>query len=55
MCPNNDYPSQEHLPSSGEQSIPEIEADQTIAPRPEEEIADALRAKPDVEDHSHLE
>jgi len=35
-----------------ESSIPELEADQTIAPRPEEEIADALRADPDVEDHS---
>jgi hypothetical protein len=52
VCPNSEYPSQEHLPRSGEQSVPEIEVDQTIAPRPEEEIADVLRAKPDVEDHS---
>ena len=41
-----------HIPSADESSIPELEIDQTIAPRPEEEIADVLRAKPDVEDHS---
>ena len=34
-----------------EPSIPELELDETIAPRPEEEIADLLRAEPDVEDH----
>jgi|GEM_PF-1096484 len=33
-------------------TVPEIEADESIAPRPEEEIADALRAEPDVADHS---
>ena len=44
--------AQEHIPSPGEPTVPELEADQTIAPRPEEEIADALRAKPDVEDHT---
>ena len=32
--------------------IPEIEFDQNVAPRPEEEIADVARAVPDVEDHS---
>jgi hypothetical protein len=32
--------------------VPQIEDDQTIAPRPEEEIADELRATPDVADHS---
>ena len=31
--------------------IPEIEFDQNVAPRPEEEIADVARAVPDVEDH----
>ena len=41
-----------HIPSADESSVPELEVDQTIAPRPEEEIADVLRAKPDVEDHS---
>jgi hypothetical protein len=42
----------EHIPDPDEPTIPELEADQTIAPRPEEEVADVLRAKPDVEDHS---
>jgi hypothetical protein len=41
-----------HVPSPEEPSIPELEDDQTIAPRPEEDIADALRATPDVADHS---
>lgn len=45
----------EHVPGPGEPSIPELEADQTVAPRPEEEIADLLRAAPDVEDHSQRE
>lgn len=35
-----------------EPTIPELEADESIAPRPEEEIADVLRAEPDVADHS---
>lgn len=42
----------EHIPGPDEPSIPELELDETIAPRPEEEIADVLRAKPDFEDHS---
>jgi hypothetical protein len=41
-----------HIPSPDEATVPEIEVDQTIAPRPEEEMADALRAILDVEDHS---
>lgn len=40
------------VPSADEFSVPTLEVDQTLAPRPEEEIADVLRAKPDVEDHS---
>jgi len=43
----------EHVPEPDEQTIPELEADENIAPRPEEDIADVLRAKPDTEDHSH--
>ena len=43
---------QNHIPSADEPSVPELEVDQTVAPRPEEEIADVLRAQPDVEDHS---
>jgi hypothetical protein len=49
---HNQYSSEEHIPASRESTVPELEADQTVAPRPEEEIADVLRAKPDVEDHS---
>lgn len=41
-----------HIPAADEPSIPELEADETIAPRPEEAIADVLRAEPDLEDHS---
>lgn len=40
-----------HVPAPGEPSVPEIEVDETIPPRPEEEVADVLRAKPEVEDH----
>ncbi|KQQ93677.1 hypothetical protein ASF62_05560 [Leifsonia sp. Leaf325] len=41
-----------HIPSADESNFPELEADETIPPRPEEEIADVLRAEPDLEDHS---
>ncbi len=41
-----------HIPGPDESSVPELEDDQTVAPRPEEEIADVVRAEPDVEDHS---
>ncbi|ROR66611.1 hypothetical protein EDD26_2003 [Agrococcus jenensis] len=44
----DEHAAQHHVPSPGEPSIPELEADQTEAPRPEEEIADALRAEPDA-------
>ncbi|WP_314505983.1 AAA family ATPase [uncultured Microbacterium sp.] len=37
-----------HVPSPGEPSVPQIEVDETIPPRPEEEIADVLRAEPDT-------
>ena len=40
-----------HIPQPNEASVPELEADQNDAPRPEEEIADVLRAEPDVGDH----
>ena len=49
---DNEHSAQPHVPGPDEPSVPELEADQTVAPRPEEEIADALRATPDVEDHS---
>jgi hypothetical protein len=42
----------DHIPTPDEPSVPELELDETIAPRPEEEIADVLRTKPDLEDRS---
>jgi hypothetical protein len=44
--------SEGHIPGPDEPSVPELEVDETIPPRPEEEAADVARAKPDVEDHS---
>lgn len=41
----------QHVPAPDEPTVPELEDDETIAPRPEEEIADVLRAEPDVTDH----
>lgn len=52
MTEHNEHHSPEHIPGPGEPSIPELEEDETIAPRPEEELADALRAEPDTADHS---
>lgn len=52
MTDNDERPSHEHIPAPGEPTVPELEEDETIAPRPEEEIADLLRAEPDVKDHS---
>jgi hypothetical protein len=49
---HSDHPQEHHVPADGAVSVPEIEEDESIAPRPEEEIADRLRAEPDVEDHS---
>lgn len=45
----------EHIPAPDESSVPELELDETIAPRPEEEIADVLRAEPDLEEHGGLD
>ncbi len=52
MSPENEHLSPKHVPNPDEPTIPELEEDENIAPRPEEEIADILRAEPDVEDHS---
>ena len=49
----DDHSSDRHVPAPGEPSIPELEEDETIAPRPEEEVADRVRAVPDTADHSH--
>ncbi len=48
---HNEHAAEGHVPGPEEHTVPEVEVDQTMAPRPEEEIADVLRAKPDVEDH----
>ena len=49
---HEEHSPHEHIPGPDEPTVPELEEDETIPPRPEEEIADLLRAKPDVEDHS---
>ncbi|WP_181397228.1 hypothetical protein [Cryobacterium arcticum] len=49
MSDNHAESTPSHVPNPDEPSIPELEDDQTIAPRPEEEIADALRAQPDAD------
>lgn len=51
MPPHNDHSAPRHIPRPDEPTIPELEVDETIAPRPEEEIADLARAEPDVTDH----
>ena len=51
MPRHNEHSSQERIPSPDGPTVPELEVDETVAPRPEEEIADALRAEADVEDH----
>jgi hypothetical protein len=48
----NENSTPQHVPAPDESTVPELEADQTIPPRPEEALADVLRAEPDVEDHS---
>lgn len=52
MNSHEDQPHREHIPGPSEPTVPELELDETVAPRPEEEVADLLRAEPDVEDHS---
>lgn len=52
MSLHDERPAHDHVPDADEPSIPELEEDENVAPRPEEEIADLLRAKPDVADHA---
>ncbi|MDQ0613453.1 hypothetical protein QF046_001094 [Microbacterium sp. W4I4] len=52
MLENDTSRTHDHVPAPGEPALPELEDDETIAPRPEEEIADMLRAEPDVADHT---
>lgn len=53
MSSRSEHSTDGHVPAPDEPSIPEIEDDDTIAPRPEEEIADVSRAEPDFGDHTH--
>ncbi|QOD94245.1 hypothetical protein [Chryseoglobus sp. 28M-23] len=50
MTSHNEGSSEGRVPAPDESSIPELEDDETIAPRPEEEIADAARAESDLDD-----
>jgi len=52
MSENGERSAHPHIPAPGEPTIPELEEDENTAPRPEEEIADLLRAEPDTQDHS---
>lgn len=50
MSASQHKPVHDHAPGPGEETpLPELEADETVAPRPEEEIADLLRADPATE------
>lgn len=51
MSRHNEHSDQERTPGPNEPTIPELEIDEDIAPRPEEEIADVVRAEPDIADH----
>lgn len=46
-----DASSPHHIPAPDEPSIPELEQDENVPPRPEEEVADVDRATPDTADH----
>ena len=50
MSGTDQQPTSPHVPEPCEVTIPELEVDENIAPRPEEEIADLLRAEPDEGD-----
>ncbi|SMH46541.1 hypothetical protein SAMN06295885_2779 [Rathayibacter oskolensis] len=52
MTTPDEHPAPLRVPAPGESSIPELEEDETVAPRPEEEVADVARAEPDVDDHA---
>lgn len=49
---NDEHSPQERVPAPDGTTVPELEDDESIAPRPEEEVADALRAEPDTADHT---
>lgn len=50
MSAPHQKPVHDHAPGPGEETpLPDLEADETVAPRPEEEIADLYRADPATE------
>ena len=51
MHADHDQPPHESSPAADQPDVPEIEEDQTVAPRPEEEIADVARSEPDPQGH----
>ena len=51
MSTTDDHDAAPHVPGADEHSIPELEVDQAVPPRPEEEIADVARSLPDPEGH----
>lgn len=53
MTDRSDEPMHEPSPGPEEPSIPQLEDDQTTAPRPEEEIADQLRSEPAPDGRPH--
>ena len=53
MSARSGDPLHEPFPGSGETPLPQLEDDETTAPRPEEEIADELRSEPDPGGRPH--
>ncbi|NRG41720.1 MULTISPECIES: hypothetical protein [Rathayibacter] len=51
MTASDEHSVPPRIPAPDEPSIPELEEDETIAPRPEEEAADLDRATPDLAPH----
>lgn len=52
MSVHNEHQSHEHEhePVPGEFVNPDLEVDESVAPRPEEEVADALRTDENLDD-----
>lgn len=55
MSEHSETPEHDHLPNGDEYPVPELEFDQDVAPRPEEEAADALRSTPEPDGVSENE
>ncbi|MGP9736090.1 hypothetical protein ACT3SQ_16230 [Brachybacterium sp. AOP42-C2-15] len=53
MTARSGDPTHEPSPGPGEPPVPQLEDDETTAPRPEEEIADQLRSEPDPDGRPH--